>query len=152
MSKILWNLKEINKENPLVVLMFKKSEELNNTILYITSSFIKNSLFLFIIGIILPIIIWGWNLNRAFIVVFIANSIINSLLLRGGIKNSYSDAIYQMIYTEEFKTVHINEEYIYDIIEKMNVLKGRMEFLREKMLYDNIVVALLLLTSILKLI
>lgn len=152
MSKISWNLQEINKENPMVVLMFKKNDDLNNIILETTSSFIKNSVLILIIGIIVPIILWGWALNRAFIVVFLADMIINSVLLWVGVKNSYADAIYRMIYTEEFKTVYVNEEQINDIIEKINILKGRIQLLKDKMLFDNIVVLILLLTAILKLI
>lgn len=131
-------MSDFNRNNPFVILMRDKSDELN---LYFvkTIKFIIYEIILTIISVVSLYFVTR-TINTLLIIFLILSNIINIFLFYNSIHHSKNYEINQMVYGNGYKNINVNNEAILDIIEKINYMIGKVEFIIEKILWDMLII------------
>lgn len=138
-------MRDINKAHPFIVLLRKRNDELDTSILETTKKLLSFSIMTVLTCIITYIVTKSFNYLWIYILIGAWNILTSFLFIRKSVKNSYTESVYNFIYSEEFNTVYVNDEKMINMIEDINKVFGIVEFVNEKIIFDIIVQILLII-------
>lgn len=145
-NKIFPGMSEINKNNPLIIIMRNRDDEVSSRLLSAIKLLIITYSSLLILGIITQVVFKA--LSPHFFVYFLLSLIILIYLMQKCTSNTYSQDIYNMLYSKEFSTVYVNDEKIMAIIETMDQLIGKIDILRNIILSNALTLMIVLIVDV----
>lgn len=133
-------LRSINNNNSFVMILRQRILVFSANSLGLIKRLIRNGIILVLInGITLYFKIDMW----IFTVLSVLLYGFTTLYSWGIIKHSHSMKFYDMVYSEAFNSVYVNEEDISKYTQNVNIDIGKIESIEEKIGFDNVVLVVI---------
>lgn len=133
-------LRSINNSNPFVMILRERTLFYRAATIDLIRKLVINLVILIMLNILSNIIFRNMWI---FTVVSLTMYLLVSFYSWGIIRKSHSTQFYNMVYSEEFNSIYINEENISKITEDVNMDIGKIESIMERISLDNIVLVIL---------
>jgi len=127
---------DFNKSNPFIIIMRKRSGEVNQGAIQIIKTFIISSLWMVLMSIADGLILQELVITIVTIIfiLFEAFSIVNVL------KGSAMMDVNNIVYGDHYSVIDINNEDVLKIIEQMDYIKGQMSYIINSIVMNSIVI------------
>lgn len=142
-------MNDFNKSNPFVIIMRDRYNEFTMSAVKTLKSLVIEFIILFL-GLTYIILFEKYKLIfTASISILVISYFLNLFFLYKAIKNSETAQIDDMIYGNKYSIINVNNEQIFDIIQKINYNKGKIDYLYETTIVDIVITVLIIAISIL---
>lgn len=143
------SMNDFNKSNPFVIIMRDRYNEFTMSAVKTLKSLVIEFIILFL-GLTYIILFEKYKLIfTASISILVISYFLNLFFLYKAIKNSETAQIDDMIYGNKYSIINVNNEQIFDIIQKINYNKGKIDYLYETTIVDIVITVLIIAISIL---
>lgn len=143
------SMNDFNKSNPFVIIMRDRYNEFTMSAVKTLKSLVIEFIILFL-ELTYIILFEKYKLIfTASISILVISYFLNLFFLYKAIKNSETAQIDDMIYGNKYSIINVNNEQIFDIIQKINYNKGKIDYLYETTIVDIVITVLIIAISIL---